>query len=190
MIEKPRIVRNSSVILLNICVKTFIDFALNPILIAEFQYITSVTITTIIYLIIGIASVKIYDIHRVDYVWIESLKRAQFHYALGKIKNGNIISKFILKRGWFNRLLIGLIFALKNPGLAVIYLRKGSYKYNGFTEKNIKIHFVLYLLFTNILWNKIVVLLINPLFKIIGHLLKEAWFFFLKLLELYISINF
>ena len=190
MVEKPRIVRNSSVIFLNICVKTFIDLVLNPILIAEFKYVTCVAITTSIYLFIGILSVKMYDKQRSDYFWIESLKRAQFHYAQGKIKNGNIISKFILKRRWFNRVLIGLIFAFKNPGLMVIYLRKGFHKYNGFTGKNIKLHFIMYLLFTNIFWNKIVVLLINPLLKIVGPFLKEVWHIIVELLKLYISINF
>lgn len=152
----------------------------------ELGYIRSVIITTLIYLFIGIISIKIYDTHKVDYFWLESLKRAQAKYARSQIKNGSFFYRFILRRGWFNRLAISSVFSLKNPGLTVIYLRKGSYRYNGFSGKNIKLHFAIYLLFANVFWNEIV-LLLAPIFKIIGLFIGKLfeiikWYFIIRII--------
>lgn len=117
----------------------------------EVGYWISVSIITFIYIIIGIASVNLYDRHRDDCLMIEYLKEFQF-------KNDQVIEKsrivsFITKWSKRSRFLLDLLLSLKNTGLMVIYRRDGFRLYNGFTGKGIKLSFLINSLLVSVLWN-------------------------------------
>lgn len=169
MQKRSRILLFWSIFLLNFCVKGFLDVILNPILIVNFGYWISLLITTSIYLYIGIKSVNIYDFYKVDCLFIETLKKIQFNNK--RFESKNVLIKFILKRSETNKFLLGLLLSFKNPGLVVIYFRDGFNLYNGFSGKNIKLFFALYLLITNIYWNLTVLLGIG-LFKFLWIFVK------------------
>ena len=140
------------IFLFNSIVKGIIDYLLIPMFIGEMGYLSSVLVTTIIYILIGILSVKIYDYCKKDYLLIEALKDAEKNNQTSEL---NFIIKLILK--WSkkrkNKNILGLILASQNPGLVVIYYREGSFLYNGFAGKNMKIFFFINLLIVNVYWN-------------------------------------
>ena len=118
--------------------------------IGEMGYLSSVLVTTIIYILIGILSVKIYDYCKKDYLLIEALKDAEKNNQTSEL---NFIIKLILKWTRKNKTILGLLLASQNPGLIVIYYREGSFLYNGFVGKNMKIFFFINLLIVNVYWN-------------------------------------
>ncbi len=138
--ENVKIVRFGSIFLLNLAVKEIIDIGLTPFLIIKFGYITSLVTTILIYLVIGVMSVTLYDKYKKDFLFIETLKKAM---SLNEeIPDANKLIHFILK--WINkgRFILGLLLSFKNPGLPVICYRNGYGLYNGFSGKNIKWSFL------------------------------------------------
>lgn len=134
--ENVKIVRFGSIFLLNLAVKEIIDIGLTPFLIIKFGYVTSLVSTILIYFVIGIISVTLYDKYRKDFLLIETLKRA---ISLNEeIPDANKLIHFILK--WMNKskFILGLLLSFKNPGLLVVYYRDGCELYNGFSGRNIK----------------------------------------------------
>lgn len=138
--ENAKIIRFGSIFLLNLAVKEIVDLILTPILIIEYGYIISLLSTIIIYLIIGLASVKMYDHCKIDFLLIEDLKESIS--VNEKIPASNKLIRFILR--WMNKskFILGLLLSFKNPGLLVIYYRDGYALYNGFSGKNIRWSFV------------------------------------------------
>jgi hypothetical protein len=161
MEEWKKIARLGSIFIINIIFKELIDWLLNPILMIELGYWLSTLITTIIYLIIGFATVRMYDSKKIDSFGFESSKYTRDEWD-SKKNLGQLVMQIFRT---------GFLFYLKNAGLFVIYFRKGPYLYNGFTDKNMRRFFVIYLIFINILWN-ILVLLGISVFKVIFAFLK------------------
>ena len=156
-----------SIFLLNIAVKEIIDFGLNPILMIKFDYVISLIITTIIYVFVGIISVRLYDRKGEDLFGIERNKT-----FLQKVKRPTIIGRII---ALFALFVFGLISSLKNTRLPVIIFRDGSNLYNGFSGKYIKLIFLVYALIINVSWN-IFIYLLSPLWIEIGKILKIILF--------------
>ena len=152
--KQARIVQFGSVFLINLSVKGFIDIILNPILMIEFGYLLSILSTTLIYATIGIISVKLYDLYKIDCLMIESLKESQYNHD--QISNKNRLVNLITKWAKRSRPLLGLLLSLKNTGLMVIYRRDGFHLYNGFAGKNIKLVFLINSLLVSIIWNTVV----------------------------------
>ena len=148
--RKIKIARFGSIFLLNLIVKEIIDIILTPILIIELGFVVSFTTTVLIYIIIGIISVKIYDNSKVDCLWIEEFKESQYNGNLFSKKNR--LTNFIEKWTRKNRKILGLLLSFKNPGLMVVYQRDGFHQYNGFTGKNIKLIFLVNIFLTNVYW--------------------------------------
>ena len=153
MEKKIRIARLGSIFLLNIAIKEVIDLVLNTILMIRFGYIVSLFTTTLIYVLFGIISVKIYDYYKKDCLMIEDLKESQHNGNL--IQKENRLIRLIEKLARKNKTLLSLILSFKNPGLTVIYYRDGFHLYNGFTGKNIKTIFLVNSIIINIYWNTI-----------------------------------
>lgn len=152
--KKAKIARLGSIFLLNIAVKEIIDLVVNPILMFKFGYFFSLITTTLIYILIGIISVKIYDYHKVDCLMIEELKESQHNGTL--IKKENRLIQLIEKWANKNKKLLSLVLSFKNTGLPVVYYRDGFHKYNGFTGKNIKLIFLINSFIVNLYWNTII----------------------------------
>ena len=139
------------IFMFNLILKSVIDMILTPILMSEFGFLKSLSITTLIYLIIGIISIRIYDFYKIDFFMIEALKKSQCENS--QFCDKSIIVDIILKWAQKNKIILGLLLASQNLGLVVIYFRDGFYDYNGFCGKNIKLIFFIYLLIINIYWN-------------------------------------
>lgn len=165
-------IRFGSIFFINFGIKEVIDFILTPILMIEFGYILSLLTTTSIYLLIGIASVKIYDRHKQDCLYIEALKKAQADNK--PLTKRNKLTEFILSWTKRNKIIFSLLLTFKNPGLFVIYFRDGVNLFNGFAGKNIKIIFLINLLVMNLYWN-FVIYTGTPLWKFIGSFLYRIW---------------
>lgn len=125
-----------------------------PILISEFGFIISLTTTTLIILLVGIISIKIYDFYKIDCLMIEALKKSQ--YDNDQIVDKGVVVKLILKWANKNKTVLGLLLASQNLGLVVIYFRDSFYLYNGFSGKNIKLFFFIYSIIISIYWNTVV----------------------------------
>lgn len=166
---------------INIAIKFIIDMEITPFLIIKHSYIFSFITTNIIYALIGIISVFLYDKFKGDPVMIEALKKHQSEG--GHLKYKNKLIKFILKRNKKNKFILNALLFFKNPGLMVIYHRDGSYLYNGFKGKYIKLLYLIYLLFMNLYWNTMVyfgISIWDPVVKI----LKELFFWYLFTLKM------
>lgn len=114
-------------------------------------YWISVSIITFVYIIIGIASVNLYDKYGDDCLMIEYLK--EFQFKNNQVAKKSRIVSFITKWSKRSRFLLDLLLSLKNTGLMVIYRRDGFRLYNGFTGKGIKLYFLINSLLVSILWN-------------------------------------
>jgi len=156
----------------NLMIKEIIDLYLTKYLIFNFNFLISLFSTTLIYLLIGIISIKIYDLYKQDIFWIEKLKNKQL--SKNKIKDGNPLIKFILKRNKTNKFFLGLLLFFKNPALMVIYFRDNHSQYNGFAGKNIILYFAGYLLIMNLYWNLMVYFSIS-IWKILWGFLKQIY---------------
>ena len=148
----------SSIFLFNSILKGIIDMVLIPVLISEIGYLISLLTTTLIYLLVGVISVKIYDFYKVDFLFIETLKKAQYDKNQVIINSPivNLILKWTKKNKLILKLILGLLLASQNIGLVVLYLRDGYYSYDGFVGKNIKLFFFLYSLAMSLYWNTFV----------------------------------
>jgi hypothetical protein len=151
MEARKRITLIGYIFIFNSILKSVIDIILTPVLISEFGFLKSLSITTFIYFLIGIISVKIYDFYKIDFFMIEALKKSQCEN--NQFYDKSIIVSIILKWTQKNKIILGLLLACQNVGLVVIYFRDGFYDYNGFCGKNIKLIFFIYLLIINIYWN-------------------------------------
>jgi len=143
-----------SIFLLNGIFKGIIDMILIPVLMSKLGYIVSLTLTTLIYLFIGIVTIKIYDFYKIDCLMIEALKKSQYNNT--PIENNGVIVKLILKWAQKNKIVLEILLASQNTGLVVIYLRDGFYSYNGFYGKNIKLFFFIYSFVISIYWNTVI----------------------------------
>lgn len=172
MVKKFKIARLGSIFLLNIAVKELIDWLLNPILMINLGYVKSLIITTLLYIIIGIISVKLYDKKGEDLFGAEKYKRDKKVSCNSTLINStlNFLKIFIL----------GFILSLKNTGLVVIVFRKGSFLFNGFQGNPIKLIFLIYALFINIIWN-IVIYFCSPFFVMVWEIIKEIFSFIFKM---------
>lgn len=141
---------------INLGIKTLIDFKLTPFLMKDYDYLKCFLYTNIIYLMIGIISLLIYDYYKIDICGLESLKKAQENKEA--IEDESWLIKFILQRDKKNKFFLGLLLSFKNPSLPVIYFREGFNLFNGFTKIKIGISFVLYIIIINIYWNTMVYL--------------------------------
>lgn len=132
--EKEKIARFSSIVLINLGVKGLLDFVLSPILVIEFGFLNCFYLLMFIYILVGVVSLCIYDYGKEDLLFIESLKKAQKEHQ--EVLGYNKLIQFIIKKSKKSRNRPFLIFllSLKNPGLSVIYMREGSFLYNGFTN--------------------------------------------------------
>lgn len=156
MKEWKKVASLGSFFVVNIIIKELLDWLLNPVLMIELGYWLSTLITTVIYLILGFMTVRLYDSKKIDSFGFEFTKNTREEW--NNIKNlGQLVMELFRT---------GFLFYLKNAGLFVIYFRKGSYLYNGFTDKNMKRFFIMYLIFINILWNMLVLIGIS-VFKLI-----------------------
>lgn len=162
MEKRIEIDRIGPIFLLNIAIKGVVDWILNPILMIEFHYTVSLITTTLIYVIIGIISVKLYDNKQEDLFGIEIYKQ-----------NKKPINRSILgyTANFFKIFILGLVLSLKNTGLVVIVFRDGHYLYNGFTGNFIKIIFLVYALIINASWN-ILMYFLSPFWIEVGKILK------------------
>lgn len=143
MKDWKNVIRLGSFFIINFIVKELIDWVLTPFLMYKLHYWLSTLITTMIYLIIGFITVKLYDLKENDSFGFEALKNNR-----EESENENNLGQLVVKI-----FKIGSLFYVKNAGLSVIYFRKGPNLYNGFSEKNMGRFFVIYLLFVNITWN-------------------------------------
>lgn len=164
------------VFFINLGIKSAIDFWLTPILIKN-DYLFSLFITTVIYILMGIMSVKLYDKYGKgkDPLWVEDLKKFQSEGGHLKYKNKLII--FILKNDKKNEFVLNILLTFKNSGLGVIYKRPGFNLYNGFTGKNTKIFFIFNILVMTLYWNSMVYLGIH-IWSSLWNLLKELFFWY------------
>lgn len=158
MEEWKNIFRLSSFFTINIVAKELIDWGLNYYLMYELHYLLSTLITTAIYLIIGFTTVKLYDDKKKDSFGFEALKIDR-----EESDNQNNLGLLVVKI-----IKTSFLFYLKNAGLFVIYFRKGSYLYDGFTDKNMRRFFIIYLVLINILWNILVYLGLSAIEMIFG----------------------
>lgn len=170
MLKNINFTRLRSIFLFNISIKGIIDWILNPILMVEFGYVISLITTTLIYIIIGIISVKLYDNKGEDLFGVENYKENK------KTSKRSILGYII---NFFKIFILGLILSLKNTGLVVIVFRAGSYLYNGFTGNFIKIIFLVYALIINVAWN-ILMYILSPLWIEIGKIFKMILILIIK----------
>lgn len=170
MKEKFNFTRLRSIFLVNIAIKGIIDWIINPILIVEFGYVISLITTTLIYVIVGVVSVKLYDKKGEDLFGVEDYKANKITPKRSIL--GHIINFLIMS-------VLGLIFSLKNTGLVVIIFRNGSYLFNGFTGNFIKIIFLVYALIINASWN-ILMYILSPFWIEVGKILKMIFILMIK----------
>jgi hypothetical protein len=132
--EKEKIARFSSIFLINLGIKGLIDLIIAPFLVIQFDYPTCFCLLMIIYILVGIISIYIYDSGKKDILFVESLKEAMNKHE--KFLEYNRLVRLIVKKskGKKKRPLLILLLSFKNPGLAVIFMRKGTFLYNGFTS--------------------------------------------------------
>ncbi len=169
-------IRFGSIFFINLGIKGIIGLIVNPILMIKFDYAISLSITFLIYILIGIFSVKIYDKYRKDCLWIEALKEA-LHKDQGFPQKNKIIKR-ILRWTKRNNTILSLSLSWMNTGLVVIFRRPGFYLYNGFTGRSIKLVFLVNSLIINIYWNTVIFVLV-PIFILLWDILKEitCWYF-------------
>gem|GEM_PF-4695846 len=172
MEKKMKIIRFSSIFFVNLGVKEVIDAILTPWMMVELGYLITLTIMIMIYILIGIISIQIYDRFGTDCLWIEEYKHSQSKGVT--ITPENRLIRFIEKWAKKSEKLLGLLLSFKNPGLYVIFFRNGSYLFNGFTGKNIKIIFLVNIIIINIYWS-IIIFTGIPLFVFIWDIIKKFW---------------
>jgi len=135
MKRRNKVVRFGSIFLLNLTVKEIIDIGLTPFLIIKYGYTISLILTIIIYLLIGVLSVVLYDQYKKDFLLIEALKRKLANNE--EISASNKLICFIIRWIHKGKFVLGILSSFKNPGLLVLLYRDGFDLYNGFTGKNI-----------------------------------------------------
>ena len=172
MREKLNFKHLGSIFLINLGVKWIIDTPFNLILMVEFGYTISVITTTILYIIIGIISVKLYDHHKKDIFHFEKYK---YEGSIKKYDN-KIIAILMIVVNFFKSLAVGFVLSLKNTGLPVILFREGSYLYNGFPGIIIKLIFLIYALLINVIWNTIIYFC-SPFFIMVWEIIKKIFLF-------------
>ena len=153
----------SFIISLNFGIKGTVDYILAPTIITCFGYSISLSITIILYFIIGIVTIKLYDFYKIDLVEIEKFKENNHEHIETKYDNKiiQIIQKINNMKVWnLNKYILLAVLSLSiNPGLVVIYFRNGFKQYDGFKENHIKHYFFLSIIISNILWNTFVLFL-------------------------------
>ena len=129
-----------SIIALNFGLNTGIEIKLIPYLILKYGYTNSFLLTIGIFFTIGVVSVILYDLCKKDLFKIEALKEnpSLFYNNSGS----NKLIKFILKWEQKSRLLFIIILSFKNPGLFILYFRKGFFLFNGFSDTRIGLYFL------------------------------------------------
>lgn len=143
------------IFLINFTLKEYIDLYITPLIIIYYDgLIVSTIFSILIYLIIGIVSLDIYDLLEIDIFWIEALKKARKEGI--NFRKRNCLIKFILKNNKKKQFIFDMLLSFKNLALMVINKRDGEYLFNGFTNKKIKLLFVVYLILINIYWNLMV----------------------------------
>lgn len=148
--EKEKIVRFSSIFLINLGIKGLVDFVLAPFLVIQFDYATCFYALMSIYILVGIISIFMYDKGKKDILFIESLKEAMQKHE--KLLEYNKLIRFIIKKskGEKKKPLLILLLSFKNPGLAVVYMREGFHLYNGFTNWSIFYFFLVNIFIMNL----------------------------------------
>lgn len=144
------------IFLVNLGIKEFVDLVLTPFFMIEVGPFFSFILTTIIYLFIGIKSLRMYDSRKTDIFWFQELRIAQKNHE--QIETKNYLIKFVLKKNRKNKFFLGLLLSFKNLALPIIYFRNEEDEFNGFKGKNIKLYFTCYLLITNLSWNLMIFL--------------------------------
>lgn len=104
----------------NAALKLLIDYPLNYRLMIEFGYRKSFIITSLIYIFIGLISVVIHDWIGKDIIFMRKWRENQKKITAYK----NPFVKFLMKRSFFNKLVICFGLSFKNLGLLILYLRK------------------------------------------------------------------
>lgn len=132
--EKEKIIRFSSIFLINLGIKGLIDFGIAPVIVASYGYFVCFCVLTMVYLLVGIISISIYDNHKSDFLFVESLKEAM--EKNNPVFGYNRLIRFIIRKSNGNkkRPFLIMLLSFKNPGLAVIYMRDGYYLYDGFAK--------------------------------------------------------
>ena len=146
-----RIVRRIGLVAIcNFSVKALIDYVLTFTLIDKYGYLISFSTTTLIYILIGIITIKLYDHYKIDCWFVEKLKKDQ-HCEEVKIESKNI---FMIIIRFFKKfsLMIFLVYTV-NPASGAIYFRDGFGLYNGFKGKGIIIYFFLSIITASAIWN-------------------------------------
>lgn len=91
--------------------------------------------------------VKVYDLLKVDFLFLEALKNAEF--VEKKTKFIKVLSR--LNRRGKGVIALVLIF-FSDPFIVAIYMRKGSRRWDGIPDKKTLICFLVSALFSNLLW--------------------------------------
>ena len=130
--EKEKITKFSSIFLINLGIKGLIDAILAPFLVIEFGYINCFYLLVSIYILVGVFSLHLYDKGKKDILFMESLKEAMDKNQ--ELLEYNKLSRFIIRktRGRKKRPILIILLSFKNPALAIIFMRKGYFLYNGF----------------------------------------------------------
>lgn len=170
-----------SIFIINLTIKTLIDAWLTPFLMQKHGFLNCFIITNIIYGLLGVICVFIYDSLKKDWLMIEALKKYQLEG--GHLRHKNKLIKFILKKNTKHEFVLDGLLFFKHPGLFVIKKRDGIAQYNGFAGKNIMLLYLTYLLIMNIYWNSMVYLSISIWDPIIG-ILKELFFWYIFTLNM------
>lgn len=130
----------------------------------NFGYKISLITTTLIYIVIGIVSVRLYDHYKGGPLsFIESWKLNKEDEA--QTTRLNYIISF------FGKVILSIVLSFKNTGLFVLVFRKGSYLFNGFAGKYIKLIFLINSFLINVIWN-IVIYYLSPIFIMIWEIIK------------------
>ncbi len=127
---------------------------INPAFVYLLGYTISVVASTIVTIVIGIIMLKLYDLFKVDWFLLESLKKA--HQDKNQLHSENKALQLIIKWAESNKKLLFLFFFLRDAFVTVIYFRKGAFLYDGFQETRIKLLFFASALSINIWWNAII----------------------------------
>ena len=155
METKKRVVRFGTIFLLNLGVKMAIDGPLSTELMINLGYLISLMLSILIYVIIGIVSVKIYDRHGDNSLGLEFIKESLSKEEEVQITNPLI--KFIVNiRKKSGNFILGILLSAKNPGLFVVLYRKVPCLYDGFPEVKIKWCFFRNIILVETYWNTIV----------------------------------
>lgn len=152
METKKKVVRFGTIFLLNLGVKMAIDGPLNTELMINLGYLISLILSILIYVIIGIVSVKIYDKYGNNSLGLEFIKESLSKEEEVQITNPLI--RFIVNiRKKSSNFILGILLSAKNPGLFVVLYRKVPCLYNGFPGIKIKWCFFRNIILVETYWN-------------------------------------